>query len=156
MMFQDFTLFPHLNVRDNISFGLTQISKKERIKRIDELLTLVDLRGSEKFFPHELSGGEQQRIALARSLANKPSIMLLDEATSALDNESEKIVQAALDVIKRSGSLTIIQIAHRLTTIRDSDLIAIVNKGKIAEQGTHAELMAMHGIYAGLVHDAAS
>jgi len=99
----------------------------------------------------KLSGGQKQRVAIARSLARNPAIMLFDEATSALDNESEKVVQAALDTMMVTSPRTTITIAHRLSTIRGSDKIAVINKGKVVEQGTHDELMQAGGVYQGLV-----
>ena len=107
--------------------------------------TQVGLRGG------KLSGGQKQRVAIARALVRKPSIMLLDEATSALDNASEKVVQAALDKIMKQGSFTSITIAHRLSTIMHSDKIAVVQKGRIVEQGTYDELLAIgeNGVAAG-------
>merc|ERR1719238_1029365 len=88
-----------------------------------------------------LSGGQKQRVAIARALIKKPSVLLLDEATSALDNESERIVQAALDEIMTKQKRTTIVIAHRLSTIRNADKIAVVDKGAVVEQGTYDELL---------------
>ena len=99
----------------------------------------------------KLSGGQKQRVAIARALIRKPSVLLLDEATSALDNESERIVQAALDEIMAKQKRTTIVIAHRLSTIRGSDKIAVVNKGAIVEEGNHDGLINLGGVYAGLV-----
>jgi len=98
----------------------------------------------------QLSGGQKQRIAIARAIVKNPRILLLDEATSALDAESERIVQEALDHVRVNRSTIVV--AHRLSTIKDADLIAVVKNGVIAEQGKHDELLAIRdGVYASLM-----
>merc|ERR1711959_247529 len=98
-----------------------------------------------------LSGGQKQRVAIARALIKKPAVLLLDEATSALDNQSEAVVQAALDDIMSRSTFTTIVIAHRLSTIRNADKIIVLDEGKFAEEGTYDELLANHGLYSTLV-----
>jgi ATP-binding cassette subfamily B (MDR/TAP) protein 1 len=92
-----------------------------------------------------LSGGQKQRIAIARSIVSEPSVLLLDEATSALDPGAERIVQQALDRVSRHR--TTIVIAHKLSTIRNADNIAVMADGAVVEQGTHEQLLELNGAY---------
>ena len=98
---------------------------------------------------NKLSGGQKQRLSIARAVLKNPPIMVLDEATSALDTESERLVQDALENMMKNR--TSIVIAHRLSTIQNADLIVVMQKGEIAEQGTHETLLAKKGIYHSLV-----
>ena len=97
----------------------------------------------------KLSGGQRQRLSIARAVLKNPDILILDEATSALDTESEKLVQEALE--KLLAGRTSVVIAHRLSTIKNADRILVVDEGRIAEEGTHSELIERGGIYAKLV-----
>lgn len=96
-----------------------------------------------------LSGGQKQRLSIARALLRNTRILLLDEATSALDSESDKVVQETLDRVAKQR--TTIAVAHRLSTIQHADLICVLDQGRMAEKGTHAELMKRKGLYYDLV-----
>nr|XP_060638307.1 ATP-dependent translocase ABCB1 [Anolis sagrei ordinatus] len=144
-------------IAENIRYGREDVTMEEMEKAVkeanaydfimklpDKFDTMVGDRGA------QLSGGQKQRIAIARALVRNPKILLLDEATSALDTESEAVVQAALDKA-REGRTTIV-IAHRLSTVRNADLIAAFEDGTIIEQGSHNELMKRKGVYYKLVN----
>lgn len=152
---QDVILFGG-TIRENIAYGKPNASEEEILAAAlqanaynfiesfpEKLDTIVGERGV------KLSGGQRQRIAIARALLKNPSILILDEATSSLDSESEKLVQEALEILME-GRTSII-IAHRLSTIRSADQILVLDKGIIAEKGTHQELIALdNGIYKNL------
>ena len=111
-MFQDYALFPHLNVAQNIGFGLKKLSTQAREKQVQALLKLVDLEPYAKRFPHELSGGQQQRAALARALAPKPDILLLDEPFSNLDADTrERLIVELRTILKQTG-VTTLMVTH--------------------------------------------
>lgn len=152
---QDVILFGG-TIRENIAYGKPNATEEEILTASkqanaynfiesfpEKFETIVGERGI------KLSGGQRQRIAIARALLKNPSILILDEATSSLDSESEKLVQEALEILMQ-GRTSII-IAHRLSTIRSADQILVLDKGKITEQGTHQELIALeNGIYKNL------
>ncbi|MEM7593407.1 MAG: ABC transporter ATP-binding protein, partial [Cyanobacteria bacterium P01_A01_bin.83] len=151
---QDVFLF-HGTVRDNISYGspdatIMQIQKAAKIAEASQFIeelpqgydTIVGERGQ------KLSGGQKQRIAIARAVLKDPPILVLDEATSAVDNETEAAIARSLEKITQNR--TTIAIAHRLSTIRHADRIYVMDYGQLIEQGTHEELLAKDGVYAGL------
>ncbi len=155
MVSQETYLF-HASIRENLRFACPQASDSEiedaaRAAQIHELIaslpegydTPVGERG------YRFSGGEKQRMAIARTVLRNPPVLILDEATSALDNETERAVQQALDELSRGR--TTIAIAHRLSTIRDADQIIVLDGGRIAERGNHDELVARGGRYAELL-----
>ncbi|WP_269151800.1 ABC transporter ATP-binding protein [Rhodococcus aetherivorans] len=149
------TYLVHATVRENLRHAKpdatdAEIEQAARAAHIHELLsslpdgydTVVGARG------HRFSGGEKQRLAIARTLLRDPRILVLDEATSALDNETERAVQQALDAARRGR--TTLTVAHRLSTIRDADTIVVLDRGRIVEQGSDDELLARGGRYAAL------
>jgi ATP-binding cassette subfamily B (MDR/TAP) protein 1 len=138
----------NMTIAENISFGYHEVSRADIeeaarqanahdfiVQLPDGYETLIGARGI------QLSGGQKQRVAIARALVRKPRVLILDEATSALDNESESIVQEAINRLMSSKDLTVIVIAHRLSTIRNADKIALIAEGKVVEYGSHDDLI---------------
>ena len=156
---QDTSLL-HRSVRDNIVYGrpdatdAEMISAAERAEAADFIPNLSDAKGRRGYDAHvgergvKLSGGQRQRIAIARVMLKDAPILLLDEATSALDSEVEAAIQESLD--KMMEGKTVIAIAHRLSTIAAMDRLIVLDKGRIIEEGSHAELLEKHGLYAKL------
>ncbi|MBA3415570.1 MAG: ATP-binding cassette domain-containing protein, partial [Chloroflexia bacterium] len=154
MVTQETYLF-HATIRENIAYGKPGATQDEieaaaraaaihdRIAELPEGYdTVVGERG------YKLSGGEKQRVAIARVILKDPRILILDEATSALDTRSERLIQAALEPLMRDR--TTLAIAHRLSTILAADVILVVERGRIVERGTHADLLAEGGLYSRL------
>ncbi len=148
---QDVYLFSG-TVYDNISYGKPEASREQVIQAAklagahefisalkDGYDTYVGERGV------KLSGGQKQRISIARVFLKNPAILILDEATSALDNESEHLISKSLD--RLAEGRTTVTIAHRLTTVQNADRILVLSEGKIAEEGSHEELLKRKGIY---------
>ncbi len=111
-VFQDYALYPFLNVRQNIEFGIKKLPPKERKRRIEETLSLVKINELEKRFPHELSGGQMQRVALARALAPKPRVLLMDEPFSNLDTELVGELRLELRSLLKKEGMTVILVTH--------------------------------------------
>jgi iron(III) transport system ATP-binding protein len=133
MVFQDYALFPHLTVADNVGFG---IPRSARANRVPELLRLVGLQGYERRYPHELSGGQQQRVALARALAPRPSIVLLDEPWSNIDPLLRATMRAELAHILRAIDVTVLFVTHdREEAFSLADRIALMREGKVIQTG---------------------
>lgn len=112
MVFQDYALFPHMNVRKNIEFALHRYSGKDRAARLNEMLELVQLSEFKERYPHELSGGQQQRVALARALAPKPNVLLMDEPFSNLDADLRDSIRTELGRILRKEQMSCLFVTH--------------------------------------------
>jgi ATP-binding cassette subfamily B multidrug efflux pump len=159
MVTQEATLL-HRSVRDNIAYGRTDVSQAQieaaarQAEAHEFILGLADRDGKRGYDALvgergvKLSGGQRQRVALARAILKDAPILILDEATSALDSEVEAAIQSTLYGLMEGK--TVIAIAHRLSTIARMDRIVVLDKGRIAEQGTHLELLGRGGIYASL------
>tara|TARA_B000000477_G_scaffold123848_1_gene130104 strand:+ start:797 stop:1447 length:651 start_codon:yes stop_codon:yes gene_type:complete len=132
MVFQDYALFPHMTVFQNISFGINHLSKKEKIEKVESLLDLISLEGIEKKYPHQLSGGEQQRVSLARSLATSPKLLLLDEPFSSLDkSHRDQLVKEVRDILKKAG-VTSILVTHDESEAKEfADKVGKIEKKKL-------------------------
>lgn len=135
LMFQDFALFPHLSVADNVAFGLRGTREAKRA-RVVTMLNRVHLGDYIDNFPHELSGGEQQRVALARAIAPRPKIMLMDEPFSGLDNRlRDGIRDETLEILKEEGTAVLLVTHEPEEAMRMADDIALMRGGKIVQQG---------------------
>ena len=134
MVFQDFALFPHLSARDNITFGLRELAKVERQRRVDELAQLLEIADFQHKFPHQLSGGQQQRVAIARALAPRPDILLLDEPFSNMDIElREQLARELRAILKRDGVTVILVTHNQLEAFAMADEIGVIHDGKLLQ-----------------------
>ena len=142
-VFQNYALFPHMNVADNIGYGLKlkKTPKAEISRRVKEMLELVQLSGFEKRKPSELSGGQRQRVAIARALVNNPEVLLLDEPLGALDLQLRRAMQHELKRLQKKLGITFIYIPHdQEEAINMSDTIAVMNHGRFEQIGTPDEI----------------
>lgn len=137
MVFQDYALFPHLNVLKNVTFGLHQMDKASALARAMELLEVVGLADAAKKYPHELSGGQQQRVAVARALAPRPDLLLLDEPFSNLDSDlRERLSQEIREVLKSQGATAILVTHDQHEAFAMADEIGVMDQGVIQQWDT--------------------
>lgn len=137
MVFQEYALFPHLRVTENIAFGLRHLPSERRAKQVDTMLDMMGLAGLERRYPHELSGGQQQRVALARALAQKPVVLLLDEPFSNLDPDMTRKMREDLHEVLRRTKTTAILVTHdHQEAFAMADRIAVLNNGRLEQLDT--------------------
>ncbi|ANQ22526.1 ABC transporter [Vibrio natriegens] len=141
MIFQDYALFPHLTVAENIAFGLKNETAQQKLLKVEEMLGLVHLKGYGDRYPHQLSGGQQQRVAIARSLAYKPDLLLLDEPFSNIDTQvRHELIREIRKIFKQQGVTAIFVTHSREEAFAFSDKMAVMNNGIIEQYGTASEL----------------
>src|SRR5690606_16010527 len=134
MMFQDYALFPHMDVADNVAFGLRGIPRADRRARVAEMLALVGLGDRAGAYPHELSGGQQQRVALARALAPGPALLLLDEPFSNLDTDTRQHLAAELRALLKATGATVLMVTHdQAEAFAMADHIGVMDRGRIMQ-----------------------
>ncbi|MDB5412804.1 MAG: transporter ATP-binding protein [Rubritepida sp.] len=140
-VFQDYALFPHLTVADNVAFGLRRVARGERTARVAEALALVGLQFHAAAWPHQLSGGQQQRVALARALAPRPEVLLLDEAFASLDARlRDQVRDDTLHVLQQAGIPALIVTHDAEEAMFMADHIALIREGQVVQLGTPEEL----------------
>jgi iron(III) transport system ATP-binding protein len=134
MVFQDYALFPHLSVADNVAFGVQQLPRAERAARVQQMLDLVGLAHAARRAPHQLSGGQQQRIALARALAPRPRLLLLDEPFSNLDVDlRERLAHEVRGILKDTGTTALFVTHDQLEAFALGDLIGVMRRGRLEQ-----------------------
>ena len=137
MVFQDYALFPHLNVLDNVAFGLRALGTRERTRACAEMLELVGLANHAQAYPHELSGGQQQRVALARALAPRPRLVLLDEPFSSLDVDlRERLAYEVHDILKSQGTTGIMVTHDQLEAFAVGETVGVMRAGRLLQWDT--------------------
>lgn len=137
MMFQDYALFPHLSVAQNVAFGLRRLERAARARRVEEMLALVGLAHAAHSYPHEISGGQQQRVALARALAPAPDLLLLDEPFSNLDVDTrERLAFEVRDILNTTGHTAILVTHNQAEAFAIADRIGVMTAGRIAQWDT--------------------
>ncbi len=141
MIFQDYALFPHLTVKENIAFGLRKMNPSDREARIKDMMSLVHLEGLEDRYPHELSGGQQQRVSIARALAYEPKCLLLDEPFSNIDSQVRTQLISEMRGILKARNIPAIFVTHsKDEAFVFADRLAILNQGQIVQMGSAQSL----------------
>lgn len=141
MVFQDYALFPHLNVSDNVGFGLRGMAAAKRRERVRQLLELVDMHNYQAAYPHQLSGGQQQRIALARAMAPRPDLLLLDEPFGSQDAELREQLAKEVRSLLNEDSITALLVTHdQFEAFAMADRIGVMNRGRLHQWGSAYEL----------------
>ena len=141
LMFQDYALFPHLDVAANVGFGLRRLSAAQRRERVGALLEQVGLDGLQQRYPHELSGGQQQRVALARALAPAPEVLLLDEPFSNLDVDTRQRLAAELQQVLKTAGTTVLMVTHdQAEAFAMADRIGVMEQGQLLQWGDAQQL----------------
>lgn len=142
MVFQDYALFPHMTVAENIAFGLNKIKRSEKKARVAEVLDIVELTGFEKRYPHQLSGGQQQRVAIARAIAPNPGLLLLDEPFSNLDADLQVKIRKDLRNILKAAGITSIFVTHdENDALAIADRIVKLENGRIVNAGRPCDIL---------------
>ena len=162
MVFQEYALFPHLRVADNIAFGLPHLSRAERRCRVQEMLRLTGLEGFDRRYPHELSGGQQQRVALSRALVQNPALLLLDEPFSNLDPDMAGRMRQEVHALLRRMKTTTILVTHdHDEAFAMADRIAVLNQGVLEQMDARIQsrllderLVSVHAITVPAYHGA--
>jgi ABC-type sulfate/molybdate transport systems ATPase subunit len=145
-VFQQYALFPHLDVARNVAFGLHDFSRAERDERVTSLLSLVGLGGLERRRPGELSGGQQQRVALARALARQPGLVLLDEPFAAVDQRVRRRLRDELRRIHQATGTPMLLVTHDITEVRHlADFLVVIDEGRVLRAGPTGDVLASPG-----------
>mgnify|MGYP002597093887 CR=1 FL=1 len=153
MVFQHFNLFPNMTIRKNITLAPVQtglMKQAEADETASTLLRRVGLEDKADSYPAQLSGGQKQRVAIARMLMQQAPVMIFDDSLSAVDAETDEKIRTALR--RSTGNATVLLISHRVTTLMQADRILVLDGGRVAELGTHAQLVEKPGIYRDIYH----
>ena len=141
LVFQDYALFPHLSILENVEFGLTELSRSEAKEQAMRVLSRVGMADRANIYPHVLSGGEQQRVALARTLAPRPGILLMDEPFAGLDSRlRDRVREQSLELVRETRATAVIVTHDAEEALRVADHIALIRDGKLVQEGTGHEL----------------